>query len=818
MNHENLIKQMTLEEKASLMSGKDFWQTKNLDKYGIPSIFLSDGPHGLRKQASAADHLGLNPSIPATCFPTAVTMANSWDTELCEQLGTALGEEAVSMDVSVILGPGLNIKRNPRCGRCFEYFSEDPYLAGKITAGYVRGIQSNGIASCIKHFACNSQEERRMTLDSVMDERTLREIYLTAFEIAVKEAKPKAIMSAYNLINGVYANENNKLLVDILRKEWGFDGLVVTDWGGNNDRVEALKALNSLEMPTTDGETDRDIVKAIKEGKCDESVLDECVDILLTLIFDTQKAFEKNIKSFDKEAHHKLAKECALSGIVLLKNKDNVLPLKEKSKVAIIGDFAKTPRYQGAGSSIVNPTKLENTLEEIKNYDLDFVGFAKGFDRYGKKSNKLLEEAKELLNKADIGLLYLGLDEITEAEGLDRKNILLPENQVVLVKELAKLNKKLVVVLSCGSVVEISAIDGYVDGLVHSYLSGQAGASAILDIITGKVSPSGRLSESIPNKYEDTGTYNYFPSTKLTAEYREGIFVGYRYYDINNINLDYPFGFGLSYTTFEYSNLKVDKNGVSFDLKNTGNIKAKEVAQLYISLPKSNVFRAKKELKGFKKVELNPGETKTVTIKFDEYSFRFFNVKTNKFEVESGEYLIQVGKNINDIQLSDTLAIEGDAKEFAYTKEDLPSYYAGNVKDVNDIEFKKLLGRDIPNGNYKFYKKNRMIIEYNTTVGELRYSKRWVGRLFAGAINFAITFLRKIGQRSLSNTLIMGVLNQPMRGLSRMTGGMISWDQLDGLIMMFNGHFFKGLGHFIKYGHIKNKRHKEEKKALEANK
>lgn len=810
MKYENLIKEMTLEEKASLMSGKDFWQTKNIDKYNIPSMFLSDGPHGLRKQAAAADHLGLNKSIPATCFPTAVTIANSWDQELGEKMGNVLGEEAVSMNVNVLLGPGLNIKRNPRCGRCFEYFSEDPYLAGKMAASLVRGIQNNGISACVKHFAVNSQEERRMTLDSVLDERTLREIYLTAFEIAIKEGKAKSIMSSYNLVNGIYANENYHLLVEILRKEWGFDGVVVTDWGGDNDRVEAIKSLNSLEMPTTCGETDRDIVNAVKEGKLDEKVLDECVDLILDLTFETSKAFKEEGNKFDIEAHHNIAKECALSGSVLLKNNDNILPLKEGTKVAFIGDFVETPRYQGAGSSIVNPTKLENTLDLIKEYNLDFVGYAKGFNRYGKKSKGLINGAKRLLSKAEVGVIYLGLDEITEAEGLDRKNITLPKNQLDLIDALKELNKKLVVVLSCGSVVEMN-FDDKVDALLHSYLSGQAGASAILDILVGKVSPSGKLSETIPLNEKDLATYNYFPAKGLTAEYRESIYVGYRYFDKNDIKVKYPFGYGLSYVNFEYSDIKVDDNGVNFKITNNGKMKAKEIAQLYIGKQESKLFRAKKELKGFKKVELEPNETKEIRIDFDDKTFRFFNVLSNKWEIEGGKYDVLIGKDSLNIVLNAEIDIKGNESEIKYNKEELPSYYNGDVSNISDEEFKVLLGKDIPEGNYKFYKKNRMVIEYNTTVEELRYSRRWVGRAFSGGIRFAIWFLRKIGQRSLSNTLIMGVLNQPMRGLSRMTGGAISWGQLDGLIMMFNGHFFKGLKHYFKEGKAKKALRKQEK-------
>ena len=486
--YQNIIDSLSLEQKALLTSGKNFWESANIDEAGIPSIFLSDGPHGVRKQAAAADHLGLNASIPATCFPTAATMANSWDPELGEGLGQRLGQEAAVQKVNILLGPGTNMKRSPLCGRNFEYFAEDPYLAGKMAAGYIRGIQSNGISACVKHFACNDQEENRMTLDSILDERTLREIYLTAFEIAVKEGKTKSIMSSYNLVNGVYANENEHLLIDILRKEWGFQGLVVTDWGGNNDGVLSLKCRNELEMPGTPDRPE-EIVKAIKEGKLEESILDDNVESLLEIIYDTmENGVKKAPESFDVEEHHAFAEKCAEESAVLLKN-DGILPLNKNKKVAFIGDFLFLPRYQGAGSSIVNPTKLDTTKNLLGgDIGIDVVGCEKGFDRYGKKKNGLRKKAIELAKKADVVVLYLGLDEVTEAEGLDRNNLHLENNQLELVQDMKALNKEIVVVLSCGSAVEIPFVDD-VNAILHCYLNGQAGAQATLNLPDGLTLP-----------------------------------------------------------------------------------------------------------------------------------------------------------------------------------------------------------------------------------------------------------------------------------------------------------------------------------------
>lgn len=840
MDIEQILSQMTLRQKAEMLTGKDFWQSKDFEELGVPAMFLSDGPHGLRKQAAAADHLGLNASIPATCFPTAATMANSWNEVLGEQMGIALGEECAALKVNMLLGPGTNMKRNPRCGRNFEYFSEDPYLAGKMAASYIRGIQKNGTSACVKHFACNNQEERRMATDSVLDERTLREIYLTAFEIAVKEGKTRSIMTSYNKVNGEYANENMHLLRDILRDEWGFDGVVVSDWAGSNDRVAAVKAGSDLEMPACKYGID-DVVKAVEAGELDIEYVDECVRRLLQLA-ETTSAVE-HPDDFDKAGHHALAQKCAEESIVLLKNEDGILPLKSGTKVALIGSFAENPRYQGAGSSIVNPTQLNKITELMKKpapknreykqgigtatsveipvvrsvveeslgeYTLDFVGFEPGFDRYGKKKKGLMKKAVKLAAKADVALLFLGLDEVSEAEGLDREHIRIPANQIELYKAVKATGKKVVVVLSCGSCVELSWADN-ADALVYACLSGQACADAILNVITGDVNPSGKLAETFANKYEDCSSASHFPGKKLTVEYREGPFIGYRYYDTASVPVKYPFGYGLSYTTFEYSDIKADKNGVTFTVTNTGAVKGKEIAQLYVGKPDGEIFRPAKELKGFTKLELEPGESKSVTIPFDDKTFRYFNVVTDGWEIEGGTYALYVGASSADIRLNASVEIEGTGAVNPYNREELPSYYSGDVKNVGDAEFEKLLGHKPPTAEYPFRnkRKTRMVIDDNCTVADLRYSKRWVGRAFSGVIRFAIKFLRGIGKRTTANTLVMGVLHQPVRGIAKF-GGM-SRRQLEGLKLMFNGHFFKGL-------HWVTSKSKEEKAAIKAEK
>jgi beta-glucosidase len=811
LKHKELIAGLTLEQKCSLLSGMDFWQTEEI-KGKIPAAFLSDGPSGLRKQAKAADHLGLNPSIPAVCMPSSATVANSWDPELAYLVGKTIGEEASAAEVTLLLGPGVNMKRNPRCGRNFEYFSEDPYLAGKMAGGYIRGVQSNGIGSCIKHYAANNQEIRRMTSDSIVDERALREIYLEAFEIAIKESNPAAVMTSYNKLNGIYANENEHLLREILRNEWGYNGVVVSDWGGDNDRVAALKASSDLEMPTSGGETDAEVVAAVKEGKIAESYVDESVDRLLEMILKASENLKKASREFDKDAHHLTAQKVAEESIVLLKNNDHLLPLAAKTKVAIVGDFAKDARYQGAGSSVVNPLHVDQILDVIKEYPLSYVGFEPGFKRYGKKSQRLIDKAVKLAEKADVVLLFCGLDEVTEAEGMDRPNIRLPGNQRDLIAALYHTGKKVVLVMECGSVVEMPYVSR-VDAIVHAYLSGEAGARAILNVITGKVNPSGKLAESVPFGYADCPSADHFGKSDRTIEYRESIFIGYRYYNSSGAYARIPFGYGLSYTKFAYRDLEITDKGVKFKVKNIGKVDGKEIAQLYVGKRHSFVFRPRIELKGFVKVALKAGEEKTVEIPFDEYTFRYFDISSKRFETEGGEYQIFVGSSSKDLLLDGVITKEGTVSVGPYDVEKIRHYMKGEVREVPDAEFKEILGSDIPEKDLRFIKKHRIEVDYNTSVSDLRYAKGWTGRLTERVIRHLIGFLRWIGKRTTANTLVMGVYYNPVRAFSRMTGAAISMAQLDGLIMMFNGHFFKGLHHFFKMGRARKKAQKAKEKA-----
>ncbi|WP_166244267.1 beta-glucosidase family protein [Paenibacillus turpanensis] len=792
MKYKDLIENMTLEEKAYLMSGKNIWQTQEIERLGIRSIFFADGPHGIRKQAAAADKLGLNAGLPATCYPTAATVANSWNTELAEKVGQYLGDEAISHKVNVLLGPGVNMKRNPLCGRNFEYYSEDPYLAGKMAASTIRGIQSRGISACVKHFAANNQEKRRMSIDSVIDERTLREIYLTAFEMAVKEGKTKSIMTSYNRLNGSYTTENMHLMRDILREEWGYEGTVVTDWGGSNDRVAGLLAGNELEMPTSRGETNEEIIEAIRSGTLKEEVLDECVDRLLDLIFTTEETFAKPHLEFHVERHHRVSQKVAEESIVLLKNDDHILPLKFGRKVAVIGDFAQNARYQGAGSSLVNPTILDHTLNCFEESGIVSIGFEPGFERYGKKNEEKIKKACALAEQADVILLYIGLDEDTEAEGLDRQSMRIPQNQIDLLDALYKVNPNIVAILSCGSAVEMPWIHK-VKGLLHGYLGGQAGARSILRVLSGDVNPSGKLSETYPLRYEDTPSYRYFPGNEASVEYREGLYIGYRYYDTASVEVLFPFGYGLSYTTFEYSDVQVEKDRVTFTLSNTGKVAGMEVAQLYVGCPSGNIFRPKKELKGFKKVFINAGETKRVTIPFDDKTFRYFNVKTNRWEIEEADYEIMIGASCADIRLKAELFVEGTGAPLPYDKQKLPSYYSGKIDAVPVDEFEGLLGRKVPVSTWDREKP----LGYTDTIEQCQYAKGFAGRFAFHAVVFAHWFLRRIGKRSTANLIMMTVYHLPFRGIARMTGGAINMAMVDGMLMMVNGRFWKGLFHLL---------------------
>ena len=781
MNTQEIIKKLNLEQKCALLSGATTFGTRALPKNNIPSITLSDGPNGVRKQAGAADHLGLNPSVPATCFPTAATVACSWDPALGEQIGQAMGEEAAAQEVAVLLGPGLNTKRSPLCGRNFEYFSEDPYLSGKMAAGYVRGIQSNGISACPKHFAVNSQELRRMASDSVVDERTLRELYLTGFEIVVKEAKPKTIMSSYNLINGTYANENRHLLMGILRGEWGFDGAVVTDWGGSNDHALGVQNGSTLEMPAPGGDAVRELMQAVQSGKITEADVDARLDELLTLVFDTHAAVQSHSRTFDADAHHALARRAAAESIVLLKNENDLLPLAEGAKVAVIGDFAQTPRYQGAGSSAVNSIKVDTFLDCLKESGLASVGFAPGFDRQGKPDAAKQAEAVALAQKAEVVLLCLGLDEIKESEGLDRGDMRLADNQIELLKAVQQANPNTVVVLSAGASLETPWLK-HCRTLVYGALGGQAGAGAMLDVLTGKVNPSGKLAETWVNAYADTPAKDNFAGPGRMVQYREGLYVGYRYYQTAGVPVAFPFGYGLSYTSFAYSNLQAASNGVTLTVTNTGKRAGAEIVQLYVAKPGAEVLRPAQELKGFAKVQLQPGESKTVTILLDDKAFRYWNTKTDSWEVEGGSYELRVGASSADIRLTAVVEVAGTGAPNPYAGKHLPHYTSGKVQSVPDDEWATLLGRPVQQGKVK--------IDRNMTLGELNHSRSPLGWLIWLVLTALLNASYKRGKPDLN---VLFQYNMPLRALAKMTSGAISMGMVDGIVMELQGFWIIGL-------------------------
>ena len=790
-NTELLLKELTLEEKCALLSGAETFKTRGMPQHGIPQIWLSDGPHGLRKQAGESDHLGLNPSVPATCFPTASAVANSWDTALGEEIGAALGEEAAAQEVSVLLGPGLNMKRNPLCGRSFEYFSEDPYLAGKLAAGYIRGIQSKGVAACPKHFAVNSQETRRMASDSIVDERTLREIYLTGFEIAVKEGHPRSIMSSYNLVNGTYANENKHLLMEILRGEWGFDGAVITDWGGSNDHALGVKNGSTLEMPVPGGDSVRELLAAVESGKISESDIDARLSELLPLVFDTKAALDAAPREFDAAAHHALARRAAEESLVLLKNEGSLLPLAADTKVAVIGDFAKNPRYQGAGSSMVNSTQVDVLLDKLIDSELNVIGYQQGFDRHGKPDAALQKSACELAAQANAVILCMGLDEIAESEGLDRSNLRLAQNQVDLLQAVAAVNPKIVVVLYSGSVVETPWLDNC-QALLYAALGGQAGAGAVADALTGKVNPCGKLAETWPLAYADIPSAADFATRRKTVEYREGLYIGYRYFTTVEKAVRFPFGYGMSYTTFAYSDMAADEQGVSLTVTNTGSVAGTEIVQLYVAKKNSELFRPARELKGFARVTLAPGEKQRITITLDDKAFRFRNVKSNRWEIEGGEYELLVGASVEDIRLCEKITVHGTATVHPYEDVDLDCYYKGDVLRVSDADFEKLLGHPIPNGKTK--------IDRNLTLGELNHARSPLGWLVWLVLTILLDVSYKRGKPDLN---ILFQYNMPLRALAKMTNGAISMGMVDGIVMELQGFWILGLVRVI-YEAIKN--------------
>ncbi|WP_175008786.1 glycoside hydrolase family 3 C-terminal domain-containing protein [Cellulosimicrobium sp. TH-20] len=787
---------LTLLEKAALLTGKTVWETHDLPRLGVRSLWLADGPHGVRKQLGAADHLGIAASQEATCFPTAAAVANTWDVELAERVGTALGAEAAAQDVDVLLGPGLNIKRSPLGGRNFEYFSEDPLLAGRMAAGYVRGIQSRGVAACPKHFAVNSQELRRMVSDSVVDERTLREVYLTAFGIVVAEASPRTIMSSYNLVNGVYAHEDPFLLTQVLRREWGFDGAVVSDWGGSNDVVAAAAAGGTLEMPAAGLSSARRLVDAVRSGSLDAADLDARAEEVLRLVAAAREP--GTAPAVDADAHHALAREVAARSAVLLKNEDAILPLAAGTRIAVVGDFARTPRYQGSGSSAVNPTRLDSVLDVIEGSRLELTTFAPGFRRDGTPDAALREEAVAAAQGADAVLLFLGLDEIAESEGLDRTTLALHPAQVEVLEAVAAVNPATVVVLAGGGAISTPWL-GAARALVHGYLGGQAGAGGVLDVLTGAVNPSGRLAETLPVRLADTPTAASFPATGRTAVYREGLYVGYRYYTSADVPVAFPFGFGLSYTTFAHSDLVVDADAGAVDVTvtvtNTGPVAGADVVQVYVRRETPGVHRPDRTLAGFARVELDPGESRTVTVPLGDAAFRHWDVATGAWQVEEGTWSVLVGPHVDDLPLRATVELDGTVPP--RTEDDLPEpYRTGRVHDVSDAQFAALLGRPVPTAAWSGG------LGVNDPLSRLAEARSPLARLAFRVLSWRRDAADRKGAPDLN---VLFLLNMPFRAIGKMTGGMVDDAMVDGIVRIVNGHLFRGTGAVVR-GFVRNRR------------
>ena len=774
---------LTLLQAAALLSGASAWDSRAIPAANVPSFVMSDGPHGVRRQLGDADHLGIAQAEKATCFPTASALAATWNPELARDMGEALGLEACSLGVDVLLGPGLNIKRSPLCGRNFEYFSEDPILAGTMAAGLVDGIQSTGTAACPKHFAVNSQELRRMASDSIVDERTMREIYLTGFEIVCRTARPRAIMSSYNLVNGTYAHENKRLLTDILRTEWGFDGMVVSDWGGSNSAVAAARAGGSLEMPAPGLVGARQIVAAVEAGQLDASDVYARAQEVLTVA--AAAAGLPAPTPYDLDGHHALATRIAAEAITLLRNENDLLPLSAGTSVALIGDLADTPRFQGSGSSQVNPTRVESPRELLEaggvaSRGLVCAGYASGYERHGGTSDALIAEAVALAARADVALVYVGLDELAESEGLDRPHMRLPEGQDRLVEAVVAANPRTVVVLTGGASVEMPWASS-VPALVNGYLTGQGGAGAMLDVLSGAVNPSGRLAETYARSYEDHPTAAWYPAAGPLSYYREGPFVGYRYFTSAGIDVAFPFGYGLSYSSFEYSDLSVDEEGATLTVTNTCSRDGAEVVQLYVSAP-GGVFDPARELKGFAKVEVAAGASVSVTIPFDRYTFRHWETLRGAWEREAGTWTIHVGRNVVDTPLSATLEVDGTTP--SPIDPALGHYLSADVAHVTNGEFAVLLGRTIPTAH------PADDLSAADPLSEMTRAKTWLARVAGRGLH---ALKAKADATGTPNLSILFVLNMPFRATAKMSNGAASPDMVDAILDAVNGHPLRGL-------------------------
>lgn len=773
MDIETILQQMTLEDKIALCSGENFWETKKYEQYGIPSLFMCDGPHGLRKQEDVADMLGVNESRKATCFPAEVTTAGSWDPELLEKIGAAIGEEAREQGVGLVLGPGANLKRNPLCGRNFEYFSEDPYLAGKLAAGFIRGAEAQGISTSLKHFAVNSQEKSRFTSDSVLDKRTLRELYLTAFEIAVKEGKPSTVMCAYPKLNGVHCSDNKALLTDILRAEWGFGGMVVTDWGAMNDRIEGFRAGCDLNMPGGSDYMEKEVLQAVKNGSLPVSCIDDSARRVLELVLRAAETLkEKAVCDYD--AHHALAKRAAIEGAVLLKNEGGILPLKQGAKIAVIGAMAKNLRYQGAGSSHINPTGLSQPLDFLP----DAI-YAPGCDDRGDTTDALLEKARKAAQQAEIAVVFAGLPNRCESEGFDRDDMKMPAGHLRMIEAVVSANSNTIVVLLCGSAVECPWAEK-VRAILYMGLPGQAGGEAIADLLYGRADPCGRLAESWPYRYEDVPSSGIYGKT-ADALYQEGLYVGYRYYDKAGVPVRWPFGYGLSYTTFAYSDLTVEDNRVSVTVKNAGSFAGAEVAQLYVNAPQDGLHRPLRELKGFQKVFLQPGESRTVTFPLTDRSFAVWQ---DGWKVPSGTYTVCVGGLRAEMEKNgDVLPVPAWQKG---------SWYACCTGKPNHADWEAMLGRTytppvLKKGSFTMdntveeMKDYSLIMKIMFKAVEATVAKGYGGKKDYENPNFRMQMASSAGA--------------PIR--SMMISGGMKGGVLPGMLEMANGHFLRGLRRMI---------------------
>lgn len=802
MKYADLIAKLTLEEKAGLCSGKDMWHTKGVERVGIPSVMVSDGPHGLRTQSETGVSTQMNVSVDATCYPPACALACSWDRDLARRQGECIGIEAQKENVQVVLGPGINIKRSPLCGRNFEYYSEDPCLSGEMGAAFVQGVQSQGVGTSVKHFAVNNQETYRMSVNAVIDERTMREIYLSAFETVVKKADPTTVMASYNLVNGLSATENGHILKDILKKEWGYKGIVISDWGAVNHRVDGLKAGMHVEMPSSGGMNDELIVQAVKQGKLDEKVLDEAVDEILDIVFKVHSTHKDGV-TYNVEEHDAISRQIASECGVLLKNRNKILPLDKKEKVLVVGEMARTPRFQGAGSSFINCNKITSFLtaldEESIAYDFEPGYFAKT----RKDNKKLIEKAVKKAAQYDKVVVFAGLPNEYEAEGFDRKDMDMPKEHNELISALAKANKNVIVVLSGGSVVTMPWIND-VKAVLQMYLAGQNSGGAALDILYGKVNPSGRLAETYPLKTEHIPASANFPGERFNVEYREGLYVGYRYFESVDAPVLFPFGYGLSYTTFDYSDISVDKCeineneeiNVSVTVHNTGNVDGKEVVQVYVLHNGKNVYMPKIQLRDFTKVFVASKNCVRVSFTLDKRAFAFYDVNVNDWVVESGDYEIAVGGNVRELKCKAKVTIQGSCDGKSVNTAKGWYFSPDSTRKVTDEEFESLFGNGLP------VRENRNTCKGSFTSDDSIEDMSHTSGLARFMLKIAKPLVRmsmKVDKYDPNYLMIYEVLKtSPLRSLAFSSQGMFNMKMVDGVVTMMNGHFLKGLKALLK--------------------